>query len=166
MIRNTEGIQKETNFIIWVDINSSTRILLLLDFYTFAVLNCYKCRESVVGNRRSITEEWRRNKFQNQRESTSKAETTGSCWQGFPIKWYKHISVRPFVLSSRSRGTCSLSRIPPSLEDYSEFILTPRIQINGLCSYTVMKMCLEHGYLNNFLLKSSFHLQDFYIHWS
>lgn len=166
MIRNTGGIQKEKNFINWVDINSSTRILLLLDFYTFTVLNYYKCRESVVVNCRSITEEWGRNKFQNQRESTSKTETTGSCWQGFPIKWYKRISVRPFVLSSRSRGTCSFSRNPPSLEDYSEFILTPRIQINGLCSYTVVKVRLEHGYWNHFLLKTSFHLQDFYIHWS
>jgi len=79
MIRNTGGIQKEKNFINWVDINSSTRILLLLDFYTFTVLNYYKCRESVVVNCRSITEEWGRNKFQNQRESTSKTETTGSC---------------------------------------------------------------------------------------
>jgi len=166
MIKNTEGVQKEKNFINWADISFWTRILLLLDFYNFAVLNYYKCRENVIGNRRSIAEEWGRNKFQNQRESTSSTETTGSCWQEFPIKWYKRISVRLFVLNSRSRGTCPPSRIPPWLEYYSELILTPPIQINGLCSYTGMEMCLERGYLNHFLFKSSFHLQDFYIHWS
>jgi hypothetical protein len=73
------------NFINRADISFSTRIVLLLDFCGFAVLNYYKCRENVEGIAELLLKNGRRISFRIRGKAPVEQKPLAAADKNFPL---------------------------------------------------------------------------------